>query len=197
MKRLYNNIVKRGLDVLASASGLVVLSPLYLILAIVVKSTSKGEIIFRQERIGKNGKPFIIYKFRTMVFDAEKDGPRLSCPDDTRVTSSGRWMRKYRLDELPQLWNVLKGDMSFIGPRPERKVYIQEILKEMPEYTKLWEVLPGLSSMGVIKNGYAKNLDEIMNRSRYDLEYLDDRGFLDDLKILTETLKVIILGRGI
>lgn len=197
MKNFYDNIVKRGLDVMAAVSGLVVMSPLYLVLAIVVKSTSKGEIIFRQERLGKNGKPFIIYKFRTMVWDAEMEGPQLSYPDDKRVTSSGRWMRRYRLDELPQLWNVLKGDMSFIGPRPEREVYIREILKELPEYTRLWEVLPGLSSKGVIKNGYAKNVQEMVRRSRYDLEYLDQRGFVDDLKILKDTLKIIFLGRGV
>ena len=197
MINIYNHIVKRSLDVVASASGLVIMSPVYLFLAIVVKSTSKGDVLFRQERIGKNGKPFMIYKFRTMVFDAEKDGPQLSYPDDKRVTSSGRWMRKYRLDELPQLWNVLKGDMSFIGPRPERYVYIQEIMKELPEYSRLWNVMPGLSSRGVIKNGYAKNVQEMIRRSRYDLEYLDRRGFVDDLKILKDTLKIIILGRGV
>lgn len=196
MKGIYNGILKRELDIMASAAGLVLLSPLYLLLAIVVRFTSPGEIIFRQERIGKNGKPFIIYKFRSMYSNAEKNGPQLSNPNDTRITSSGKWMRRYRFDELPQLWNVLKGDMSFVGPRPERMVYINEILKELPDYTKLWEVMPGLTSMGVIKNGYAKNVTEMVKRSRYDLEYLDHRGFLDDFLILKKTLKILLLGRG-
>lgn len=189
-------LAKRGFDIVFSALALVLLAPVYAILAFLVRLSSPGPIIFRQERIGKNGVPFTLYKFRTMYVDAEKDGPALSRDGDPRITPIGRWLRKTRLDELPQFWNVLKGDMSLVGPRPERQYYIEQIVQRAPEYRQLLKVKPGITSLGMVKYGYASSVDEMIERMRYDLIYLATRSFLLDLKILLYTILRVIQARG-
>lgn len=191
-----NKNLKRTLDVLASAMTLVLLSPLYLALAIWVKADSKGPVMYRQERIGKHQKPFNIIKYRTMRTDAENNGPMLSSDNDPRVTRAGRIMRKYRLDELPQFWNVLKGDMSIVGPRPERDFYIKQIIKKAPYYTLLYQTRPGITSWGMVQYGYASEVDQMVERSKYDLLYISNMSILVDLKIMLYTILTIIEGRG-
>ncbi|GIV23272.1 MAG: sugar transferase [Bacteroidia bacterium] len=189
-------VAKRGMDVVGSLMALVVLAPVMAILAILVRLSSPGPVIFRQERIGKNGRPFIIYKFRTMYVDAEKEGPALSREGDPRITPIGRWLRKTRLDELPQFWNVLKGDMSLVGPRPERAYYINQIVKKASEYKQLLKVRPGITSLGMVKYGYASSVEEMIERMRYDLIYLANRSFLLDIKILLYTILRVLQARG-
>lgn len=188
--------VKRVIDVLFSGLTLIVLSPLYLILALWVKLDSKGPVFYRQERIGLRQKPFAIIKFRTMDTDAEAQGPQLSSDDDPRVTNSGRIMRKYRLDELPQFWNVLKGEMSIVGPRPEREFFIRQIMQKAPYYTLLYQARPGITSWGMVQYGYASNVDEMVERSKYDLIYISNMSILVDLKIMLYTILTIMEGRG-
>lgn len=187
---------KRLIDVGVSIVALIVLAPLMAILALLVRLSSPGPILFRQERIGKNGRPFTIYKFRTMYVDAEKDGPALSREGDPRITPIGRWLRKTRLDELPQFWNVLKGDMSLVGPRPERAYYINQIVKKAPEYKQLLKVRPGITSLGMVKYGYASSVEEMIERMQYDLIYLANRSLLLDLKILLYTILRVLQARG-
>lgn len=188
--------IKRCLDVAASFITLIALSPLYLALAVCVKMDSKGPVFYRQERIGRRQKPFDIIKFRSMHTDAEATGPQLSDDNDPRVTRSGRIMRKYRLDELPQFWNVLKGDMSLVGPRPEREYYIKQIVKKAPYYTLLYQTRPGITSWGMVKYGYASNVDEMVERSKFDLLYINNMSILVDLKIMLYTVLTILEGRG-
>lgn len=188
--------IKRTIDVAASAITLIVLSPLFLILALRVKLDSKGPVFYRQERIGLKERPFQIIKFRTMRTDAEIDGPQLSSDDDPRVTRSGRIMRKYRLDELPQFWNVLKGEMSIVGPRPERKFFINKIIELAPYYTLLYQARPGITSWGMVKYGYASKIEEMVERSKYDLLYISNMSILVDLKIMLYTVLTILEGRG-
>ncbi len=188
--------IKRSIDVFASFITLILLSPLFLMLAIRVKSDSKGPVFYRQERIGLKERPFQIIKFRTMRTDAEEDGPQLSSDDDPRVTKSGRIMRKYRLDELPQFWNVLKGEMSIVGPRPERKYFINKIIKRAPYYTLLYQTRPGITSWGMVKYGYASTIEEMVERSKYDLLYISNMSILVDLKIMLYTVLTILEGRG-
>ncbi|MDE6553782.1 MAG: sugar transferase [Muribaculaceae bacterium] len=188
--------LKRTFDVIASALTLVVLSPLFLFLAVKVKLDSKGPVFYRQERIGLKERPFQIIKFRTMRTDAEDEGPRLSSDDDPRVTKSGRMMRKYRLDELPQFWNVLKGEMSIVGPRPERRFYINQIIKKAPFYTLLYQTRPGITSWGMVQYGYASHVDEMVERSKYDLLYISNMSILVDLKIMLYTVLTILEGKG-
>ncbi len=189
--------IKNTADIIVAILALVILSPLYLYLAIRVKLDSKGPVIFRQERIGYMGKPFTIYKFRTMREDAEKEGPLLSSGSDRRVTDFGRFMRKYRLDELPQLWNILKGDMSLVGPRPEREYYIRQIVRKAPWFYLLHNVKPGLTSWGMVRYGYAKTVDEMVERIEYDIIYYENMSLLVDLKILIYTVRTIFMGRGV
>ena len=190
-------ILKRAIDVIISIVALIVLTPLYAIVACIIKATSPGPVLYMQERIGLHNKPFNIIKFRSMIQDAEASGtPQLSSDDDPRVTPFGRFMRKYRIDELPQFWNVLKGDMAIVGPRPERKYYIDQITKRVPPYALLHQVRPGITSMGMVKYGYAKNVDEMVERVKYDLMYLDNMSLLNDLKILIYTIKIVFTGRG-
>ncbi len=188
--------IKRSIDVLASIITLIVLSPLFLFLAIKVKTDSKGPVFYLQERIGLKERPFQIIKFRTMRTDAEEDGPQLSNDDDPRVTKSGRIMRKYRLDELPQFWNVLKGEMSIVGPRPERKFFINKIIKRAPYYTLLYQTRPGITSWGMVKYGYASTIEEMVERSKFDLIYISNMSILVDLKIMLYTVLTIVEGRG-
>lgn len=188
---------KRLADVCLSAVTLVILSPLYLALAIAVKRSSPGPVIYRQERIGHHKKPFFILKFRTMYTNAESDGPALSSLDDPRITPIGHIMRKYRLDELPQFWNVLKGDMSLVGPRPEREYYIRQIVARAPYYNLIHQVRPGITSWGMVKYGYATNVDQMIERLRYDMIYIDNVSLPVDLKILFYTINTVITGKGL
>jgi len=192
----WEELLKRIFDVVVSLMALLLLSPVYAILAILVRLSSPGPIIFRQERLGKNMVPFTIYKFRTMYVDAEKNGPALSREGDPRITPIGRWLRKTRLDELPQFWNVLMGEMSLVGPRPERRYYVDQILPRAPEYRQLFKIKPGITSLGMVKYGYASSVEEMIERMQYDLIYLANRSFLLDLKILLYTVLRVIQARG-
>ncbi|MEZ4738485.1 MAG: sugar transferase [Flavobacteriales bacterium] len=188
--------VKRVIDITASGIALVLLSPIYLILAVLVKFSSPGPVFFRQERIGKHGRPFKIVKFRSMYLDAERDGPQLSSTSDPRITPIGRWMRKTRMDELPQFWNVLKGDMSLVGPRPERQHFIDAITEVAPHYTHLHKVRPGITSWGQVKFGYAENVEQMVRRLKYDILYIENMSLAVDLKILAYTVLIILKGDG-
>jgi exopolysaccharide biosynthesis polyprenyl glycosylphosphotransferase len=189
--------LKLSLDKAISLLVLILLSPLYIYLAIRVKIDSKGPVFIQQERIGQGGQPFMIYKFRTMRDDAEKDGPALSSIDDERITPCGRKMRKYRLDELPQFWNVLKGDMSLVGPRPERRYYIEQIVKEHPCFYLLHNVRPGITSWGMVKFGYASNVSQMIERMQYDILYYNNMSLTLDTKIIIYTIRTIFTGKGI
>lgn len=189
--------IKRAIDIVVSIIALIVLIPVYAAVGITIKLTSPGPIFYLQRRIGFHNKPFNIIKFRSMVQNAEAAGkPQLSSDNDPRITPFGRFMRKYRIDEFPQFWNVLKGDMSIVGPRPERKHYIDLITERVPAYALLHQVRPGITSMGMVKYGYAKNVDEMVERVKYDLMYLDNMSLLNDLKILIYTIKIVFTGRG-
>lgn len=195
MLKRYQSI-KRILDILLAMAGMIILLPLILLIAIIIKLSSKGPIFFLQERVGLNMIPFMIWKFRSMYSTAEDTGPQLSSDEDSRVTGWGKTMRKWRLDELPQLWNVLKGDMSVVGPRPERKFYIEQIVTTHLEYLKLLHVKPGLTSMGMVKFGYAENVDEMIKRMKYDLTYVENPSLLLDIKIMLQSIKVVFAGKG-
>ncbi len=188
--------IKYCFDRVFSFLLLLLLCPIFIILALLVRKSSKGPIFFSQERIGKRGKPFQIYKFRTMYTDSEQDGPKLSYDGDPRITPIGRILRKYRLDELPQLYNVLKGDMSFVGPRPERQYYISKLLETAPYYYFLHNVLPGITSWGMVKYGYASTLEEMKERVKYDWIYYSNMSIKLDITILLHTITVLVKGSG-
>lgn len=189
--------IKRAFDIVASATGLIILSPLFAIIALQVKLGSKGPVIYSQERIGLYGLPFAIYKFRTMVADAEAEGvPQITHDNDPRITRIGRWLRKYRLDELPQLWNILRGDMSIVGPRPERPYFIEKIMTEAPYYCLLYKVRPGLTSWGPIRVGYTDTIEKMIERLNCDIVYVENMSLLLDMKILFFTTGVIFHGKG-
>ena len=188
--------VKRLCDIVLSILALIFLSPLFLITAILVKCTSPGPVFYAQERIGYKGKPFKMHKFRSMYTDAEACGPALSRDDDPRITPFGRFMRKVRLDEIPQFYNVLKGTMSIVGYRPERQFYIDQIVKRCPEYLLLQRIKPGITSWGQVKYGYATTVDEMCERLKYDLLYMENMSITTDIKILIYTVGIIIQGRG-
>lgn len=190
--------VKRFFDVVISVFALIILSPYFIYVAIRIKLDSKGPILYQQKRIGKGGKPFVIYKFRSMYDNAEKGlPPQLTQEDDPRITSYGRFMRKYRVDELPQLFNVLKGDMSIVGPRPERAYFIQQIIEEAPYYCLLYKIKPGLLSWGPIKVGYTHSIAEMKERLNYDIIYMDNMSIFNDIKIIAYSIEIIFKGKGI
>ena len=189
-------IIKRLADIVISMFMLVLLLPLYIFIAIKVKLSSPGSIIYSQERIGIHGKPFRIYKFRSMFTNAETNGPLLSSNEDLRITPWGKVMRKWRLDDLPQFINVLKGEMSIVGPRPERKFYIDQILQLTTDYKHLHRVQPGITSLGMVKFGYAENLPQMISRMKYDLLYIENMSLMLDLRVLLYTFRTILQGRG-
>ncbi len=192
----WQRVCKRVIDIVISAVSLIVLLPFLLFTAIMVKFSSKGRTIYKQERIGQFGKPFFIYKFRSMYVEAENGGPALSSKMDPRITPWGRFMRKWRIDELPQFFNILKGEMSLVGPRPERKHYIDIISGEHQHYKYLHKVKPGLTSWGMVQFGYAENVGEMIERMKYDLLYIENCSLALDLKIILYTFMVIFQGRG-
>ena len=188
-------MLKRLFDIVFSLIGLVILSPLILVFAVILLF-SNGPVIFKQERIGYKGKPFTIYKFRTMSIDAESDGiPRLEVERNKFLTPFGRFLRAHHLDELPQLWNVLKGDMSFVGPRPERQYFIDQINRETDDYRFIYLMRPGVTSYATIYNGYTDTMDKMLKRLEYDLDYLDNRNIFTDLGIILRTAFSVFSGK--
>lgn len=188
--------LKRLIDIVASIVALIILSPVYLITAFLVRMSSKGPIFYSHERIGIHGVPFVMHKFRSMYTDAEKNGPALSSKNDSRITPWGKVMRKYRLDELPQFYNVLIGKMSLVGPRPERQYFMEQIVQRAPYYKLLHKVKPGITSWGQVKYGYAENVDQMIERLQYDLLYLENMSIAVDLKIMIYTVLIVVQGRG-
>lgn len=188
--------VKRSTDILLSVPCLILSSPLFAIISLAIKWEDGLPIIYKQERIGLHGKPFNIYKFRSMKADAEKDGPNLlEIEGDTRLTHVGKFIRTHHLDELPQLWNILKGDMSFVGPRPERKYYIDQIMEHDPRYTYLYQIRPGATSYATLYNGYTDTMPKMLKRLELDLYYLEHRSWWFDAKILFKTMVNIMFGK--
>ncbi|MBI9063433.1 MAG: sugar transferase [Marinilabiliaceae bacterium] len=193
---VWQQIFKRLYDILISIIGILMMLPFFPFIAWKIKKTSPGPIFYLQERIGKNGHPFQMIKFRTMYINAEEDGPSLSSENDQRVTPFGRFLRRWRLDEIPQFANVFKGDMALVGPRPERQHYIDQLLKKTPHFSRLLSVKPGITSMGMVKFGYAENLDQMIKRLRYDMIYMENLSLYVDFKIFLYTLKTLLLGEG-
>ena len=193
---VWQQSVKRLIDVITSVFVLVFFSPVYIITGFIVMLSSKGPAFFSQERIGIHGKPFTIFKFRSMRTDAEKDGPALSSEKDSRITGFGKFMRKVRLDEMPQFYNVLIGDMSLVGPRPERQFFINQIIKTAPHYNHLLKVRPGITSWGQVKYGYAENVDQMIERLKFDIIYIENMSLLVDFKILIYTVLIVMRGTG-
>ncbi len=189
-------VTKRAMDISFSLIIMGVGLPFFLIFALITKATSQGPIFFLQERVGYRGKPFNIIKFRSMVPDAEKDGPSLSSMDDPRITPWGKFMRRTRIDEMPQFLNVLRGEMSIVGPRPERKFFIDQIMQKAPYYRHIQKIKPGITSLGQVKLGYAENIEEMVERLKYDMLYLENISIGLDLRILFFTVFIILQGRG-
>lgn len=193
---LWQRNIKRLLDVIVAFFAIIVLSPLFLVLGVLVKFTSRGPVFYLQERIGHRGESFKIIKFRSMYQNAEANGPALSSENDARITPLGKILRKWRLDELPQFINVLKGDMSLVGPRPERAFFIEKIRKKAPHCQHLQRVKPGITSLGMVKFGYAENVDEMIERLKYDIIYIENQSLTIDFKIMLYTIITILRGRG-
>lgn len=190
------DFLKRSFDLVISSVALITGSPFFALLVIVTKITSTGNVFFRQQRIGKNGTPFYIYKFRSMYIDAENSGPQLAKDNDPRITAWGRIMRKTRLDELPQFLNVFLGQMSVVGPRPERHFFIEKIIEKAPEYKQLLSIKPGITSIGQVRYGYAENVEQMIERMELDLLYLNNQKLAVDMGIIIETVRVMVQGKG-
>ena len=189
--------LRQVFDVLFSIVALIILSPGIIILAILIRISGKGPVIYSQDRIGKYGKPFVIYKFRSMIYNAETGNPQLSGINEERITRIGKFLRKYRIDEIPNFINVIKCDMSIVGPRPERQFFIEQILERNPDFSKLLKVKPGITSWGQVKYGYATNVDEMLERLDYDLYYIKNRSLWFDIKIFLYTIITILKGKGL
>lgn len=188
--------VKRLFDIICSLFGLIILSPVFLLVYVMLRRQGDGPVIFRQERIGYKSRPFNILKFRTMVIDSEDGGkPQLASKSDDRLTPVGKFLREHHLDELPQLWNVFVGEMSFVGPRPERKYFIDKIKEQNPNYDYIFLMRPGLTSMATLYNGYTDTMEKMLIRLQMDLDYLQKRSLLLDLKIIVTTALFIINGK--
>lgn len=192
---VFQRSIKRLFDIVFSFLGLIILSPVFLVFFIIL-AFDKGPVIFRQERIGYKGRPFTIYKFRTMRTDSENDGvPRLAEEGDKRLTPIGVFLRAHHLDELPQLWNVLKGDMSFVGPRPERQYFIDMINAETDDYKYIYLMRPGVTSYATLYNGYTDTIEKMLKRLEYDIDYLDKRSLMLDIKIIFTTFVSVAGGK--
>lgn len=193
---LWGRFVKRLFDIVCSLVGMICLSPLYLAVYIALRWQGDGPVIYKQERIGYKGKPFYIFKYRTMIVNSEEnDAPVLACKGDDRLTPVGKFLREHHLDELPQLLNVFRGEMSFVGPRPERKYFIDKIKEFNPDYDYLYLIRPGLTSMATLYNGYTDTIEKMLKRLDMDLEYLQNRSLLLDVKIIVKTVLLIISGK--
>ena len=190
------NFIKRSLDIVLSILGIIITSPLCLVIYFLIKREDGGPVIFRQERIGYGGKPFTIYKFRSMIIEAEKDDKPVLCQrKDKRMTKVGYFLREHHLDEIPQLWNILKGDMSLVGPRPERKFFVDRIISVNPDYKLLYKLRPGIFSPATLYNGYTDTMEKMLERLRIDLEYMRDKSFWLDVKIIYLTLTSLLTGK--
>ena len=189
--------MKRFFDIVISFFSLTILSPFLLYCMLKIKLDSKGPVFYHQERIGRFGRPFYILKFRTMFLDSENGTPKLSSPNDDRITRVGRTLRKYRLDEIPQFWNILKGEMSLVGPRPERTYYINRIIEDAPYYCLLYKIRPGLTSWGPIKIGYSDTIEKMIERLNFDIIYMENMSLFTDLKIMMYTIEIIFKGKGV
>jgi exopolysaccharide biosynthesis polyprenyl glycosylphosphotransferase len=189
-------VTKRWLDIASSALSLILSLPLCLFVALAIKLDSSGPVFYRQERVGQDGKTFTMLKFRSMRNDAEENGPKWAAINDDRITRVGRFIRKYRLDEIPQMINVLKGDMSFIGPRPERPIFVDKFAKEIPYYPQRHVVKPGISGWAQIRYPYGASKEDALKKLKYDLYYIRHFSIFFDISIILETGKVVLLGKG-
>ncbi len=192
----WERITKRWFDVIASISALLISSPVLLYVAVRIKLTDGGSIFYKQERLGRFGEPFLMFKFRSMYADAEKHGPALTSENDPRITPIGNVIRKYRIDEFPQFWNVIKGEMSIVGPRAERRYFADKIIEEAPYYRHVFKVQPGITSLGMVKFGYASTVEEMIKRLKYDIIYIENMSVIMDFKIMIYTVQTVLYGRG-
>jgi exopolysaccharide biosynthesis polyprenyl glycosylphosphotransferase len=189
--------LKRSVDLILSFIGLIIFLPIVGIIAILIKLDSKGPVIFSQERVGQNRKIYRIHKFRSMISDAEKEcGPVWAGDDDSRITRVGKVIRKWRFDEIPQLWNVLKGDMSFVGPRPEREFFVEDLEKMIPYYRERHTVKPGVTGWAQVCYGYGASVDDAVEKLNYDLFYIKNLSFFMDLMIVLKTIKIVLFRKG-